>query len=172
MRTEKLNFRTGLPDLVMGCWSVTQQMIVYKGRLLKKFENCSLSCVLVSAYAFQTLHFICEWFGCKLWLLLIQNHARHCFQAVAHLHLKSLCCSVWIWADALFFRQVVNLDPSRTCFAQHSIWNMLFCSYVIFLLRDQGMIESIVKQWALLWFATTSHQCHQKFPNHFTYKKT
>ena len=29
------------------------------------------------------------------------------------------------------------------CFAQDSIWNMLFCSYVIFLLRNQWMIERL-----------------------------
>ena len=37
----------------------------------------------------------------KLWLQLIQNHARHRFQAFGRRHLKS-CCSIWIWADALF----------------------------------------------------------------------
>ena len=34
VRTENLNFRTDLQEQVMDGWSVTQQMIVYKGRLL------------------------------------------------------------------------------------------------------------------------------------------
>ena len=39
VRTENLKFRTDLQDLVKDGWSVTQQMIVYKGRLLKKSSN-------------------------------------------------------------------------------------------------------------------------------------
>ena len=55
-------------------------------------------------------------------------------------HLKSLRCSIKIWADAL------SSDRSSIqtcCFAQDSIRNMLFCSYVIFLLRDQWMIARL-----------------------------
>ena len=40
VRTENLKFRTDLQKRVMDGWSVTQQMIVYKDRLL----NQSLSC--------------------------------------------------------------------------------------------------------------------------------
>ena len=49
-------------------------------------------------------------FGCKPWLRSIQNHARHRFQAFARSHLKLLCCSIQIWADALSSGQVVDLD--------------------------------------------------------------
>ena len=35
-------------------------------------------------------------FGCKLWLQLIQNHARDCFQAFAHCHMMLLCCLIGI----------------------------------------------------------------------------
>ena len=36
LRTENLKFRTDLQDQEMDGWSVTQKMIVYEGRLLKK----------------------------------------------------------------------------------------------------------------------------------------
>ena len=71
VRTENLNFRTGLQDQLMDGWSVTQQMIVYKGRLLKKSSNQKSTML----HGFQTLHIVCYRFGCKLWLQLIQMHA-------------------------------------------------------------------------------------------------
>ena len=43
---------------------------------------------------FQTLHFICYLFGCKLLLQSIQNHCRDSFQAFAHRHLEWLCFSL------------------------------------------------------------------------------
>ena len=51
--------------------------------------------LVLSTLVFQTSHFICNLFGCKLWLQSIQNHCDswHCFQAVARSHLKLLCCS-------------------------------------------------------------------------------
>ena len=92
-----------------------QYMIVYKGRLLKN------------------LH------------LLIQNHTRHCFQAFALLLLKllwSVCCSI------------LSLEAEQTPFSQTGCWfksadlhRILFraCGFVpvIFLLRDQWMIERL-----------------------------
>ena len=99
MRTENLKFRTDLGNWVMDGWSVTQRMIIFssKFKLLKKIEknlqieNWSLSNQCMSLYGFQLLHFICYWFVCKAWLLLIQNHSQDHFQVFAHLHLKSLC---------------------------------------------------------------------------------
>ena len=38
----------------------------------------------------------------KLWLQSNQNHTRRHFQAFARRYLKLLCCSIWIWAGALF----------------------------------------------------------------------
>ena len=46
VRTENLKFRTDLRDQVMDGWSVTQWMIVYKGRLLKKSSNQKSKLVL------------------------------------------------------------------------------------------------------------------------------
>ena len=99
VKTENLKIRTDLWDLVMDGWSVTQQMIVYKDKLLKKSSIWKSKLILSTLVT--TLHFICDLSGCKLWLLSIQNHARHRFQAFARHHLKLLCCSIWIWADAL-----------------------------------------------------------------------
>ena len=66
-----------------------------------QIENRSSSCQRWSLHGFQTSHFICDRFGCKFWSKSIQNHARHRFKAFARRHLKSLRCSIRIWADAL-----------------------------------------------------------------------
>ena len=71
---------------------------------------------------------------------MIQNHAWHRFQAFARRHLQSLCCSILIWADTLFSDR---LSTQICCCAQDSIQNMLLCSYVICLLRDQWMIARL-----------------------------
>ena len=77
-------------------------MIILSRRLLKfksKMEACP-----VNAESLQ----ICIWlsifkhlvsrvrFGCKCWLLLILNHARHFFQDFVRCHMKSLC-SLCCW---------------------------------------------------------------------------
>ena len=50
---------------------------VYKADCSKnlQIENQSSSCQRWSLHAFQTSHFICDQFGCKLNLQSIQNHA-------------------------------------------------------------------------------------------------
>ena len=91
----------------------------------------------VSLHCFKTSPFICNGFGCKLWLQSIQNHATHRFQAFLHRHLKSLYCSIGIRADA-------PLQDSSSiyicCLAQDLI---CICSFALFLLRDQLMIERL-----------------------------
>ena len=79
VRTENLKFRTDLQDQVVDGWSVTQQMIVYKGRLLKNSSNTKQKLVL-SMHGFQPSHFICYLFDCKLWLQSIQKRARYSCQ--------------------------------------------------------------------------------------------
>ena len=62
-------------------------------------------------------------------------------------HMTLLCCLIWIWADAL------SLDRSliKTCcfavskFAQVSIQNMWFSSYVIFF-TQRPMIDTKIEQ--------------------------
>ena len=132
-------------------------MNIYKGRLLKKSSNRKSKLVL---------SIICNQFGCKLWLLSIQNYAWHCFQAFACRHLRSLHCSIQIWADAL------SSDRSSIqtcCFAQDSIRNMWFCSYVIFLLRDEWMIERFSEAMGAALVGNNFLPILWKF--HFTWKK-
>ena len=71
-------------------------MIILCSRLLKKCLNQKLKLVLSSRspYDFQKLLFICDCFGCKLLLQLIQNHARDYFQAFLG-HNQKLWCSAW-----------------------------------------------------------------------------
>ena len=53
-------------------------MTILRCRLLKnlEIESWSLSNQCRSLHGFQTSHFICNRFDCKLWLLSIQNHVR------------------------------------------------------------------------------------------------
>ena len=93
---------------------------------------------------------ICNFFGCKLLLLLIQNHARDSFKTLAHS--KWLFCSIWIWQDSLFF----SLTGSLLDLLQDSILNMMICSYASFSPRDQRMIRKLMMQQVLLWLLTYS----------------
>ena len=77
-----------------------------------QIKDRSSSCRRWSLYGFQTLHFICDQFGCKLWLLSIQNHAWHRFQAFACRpgHLKSLRCSISNLSRRPFLGQLFDTD--------------------------------------------------------------
>ena len=55
----------------------------------------------MAGHGSRTLLCICDHSGCKVWLWSMQNHARDRFKAHAHCHLKWLCFSVVILADAL-----------------------------------------------------------------------
>ena len=104
-RELNLKFRTDLRDQLIVGWSVTQ-MISFNCKLQKRnlqTKNLCLSCQCRSIHSFQTLHFVCNHFGCKLWFQSIQDRARHRFQAFARCHLKWQCCSIWISADASFW---------------------------------------------------------------------
>ena len=118
------------------------QAACLQGRLLKKSSNQKwkliLSTLVTRWFSNIAFHLLLIWL--KLWLQSIQNHARHSFQAFARSHLKSLHCSIQIWADAL---SSGRSSIWTCCFAQDSIWNILFCSYVILLLRDRCMIKRL-----------------------------
>ena len=60
-----------------------------------QFKNRSLSCHCWSLTWLSNMVVI----DSESWLLLIQNHARHSFQAFAHSHLKLLCWLIGIWAE-------------------------------------------------------------------------
>ena len=121
-------------------------------------------------FSLDRLHFICDRLGCKLWLWSIQNHAWHCFQAYARWTLKFLCCLIRIWADAL---SLGRLSTWICCFAQDSIRNMWFCSYVIF--RDQWMIARLSGAMGEALVSNnfrTSRQFYQKISVHMKQKVT
>ena len=139
-------------------------MNVYKGRFFKKSSNRKSKLVL-STHGFQTSHFICDQFGCKLSLRSIQNYALHRFQAFACRNPKSLRCSIRrrIWADALPWKGR-RYRPT----ALHRIRNMWFCSY-IFLLRDEWMIERFSEAMGSALVCNNFSPILWKF--HFTWKK-
>ena len=80
VRTDNLKFRTDLRDQVMDGWSVTQRIIVYKGRLLKIFKSKIEACPVDAGHPMAFKHHIsfatnlAANFGWQ-WLLLIQNSA-------------------------------------------------------------------------------------------------
>ena len=66
------------------CWLLLKNL---------QIENWSLSCQPWSLHCFQTLHYICDRFGCKIWMQSIQNHARHRIQAFARR--VTMCAAIW-----------------------------------------------------------------------------
>ena len=152
-------------------------MIDYKGRLLK-LQNWKLKLVLsawalvTTVHGFQTLHFICYRFGCKLWLWLIQNHARHRFQAFARAHTQPSEVAV-LFASNLsrkpFLRQVVDLDLLLCTLHRIQFGTCCFIPMSYFHSETNGWSKKWVNWWALLWLATTSRQFNRKF--HFRWKQ-
>ena len=97
VRIENLKFRTNLRSSGSSYgWLVNITVDDYVQRQIAKkiFENRKSKLnviahpVTAGLQGFQTLHFICYQFGCKLWLQSIQNHARDHSQAFAHRYLK------------------------------------------------------------------------------------
>ena len=112
-------------------------MIVYKGRLLKQssIKNRSSSC--------QAFHMRPIW-----------SHFFVAIDSESYLTLFPSLCAPPSEVAALFksnlsrhpfLREVVDLDLLLCKFAQDSIRNLLFLSYVIFLLTDQWLIEKLSK---------------------------
>ena len=146
-------------------------MNVYHGRLLKQSSN-QKSKLIGSASSwhcwslddFQTSHFICYLFGWKLWFWSIQNYAWNCFQAFALRHLKWLCCSME--SEVTPFPLIGRWYRPA---ALDLIRNMWFCSYVIFLLRDEWMIERFSKAVSAALVSNNLFPILWKF--HFPWKK-
>ena len=101
VRTQNLKFRTDLQDIVMDGWSVTQQMIVYKGRLLKKILKLKIEASPVNAdhyMAFKTLQLI--------WLqTLVAFDSESCETSF-----PSFCAPPQSLLQMPFLEQVVDLD--------------------------------------------------------------
>ena len=79
--------------------------MIFISRLLKKSLNrkSSSSSQWKSLHGLQAQIFICNCFGCKLWLQSIQNHARHCLLVFLHSHLK-----FWQPSEVESFKLVVT----------------------------------------------------------------
>ena len=78
------------PELQDGLKGDETTMLGWHCKRVNQLESLS------SQYRFllgsQTSYFICWLYGYKFWMQSTQNHARDCFQAFAHCHLKLLCC--------------------------------------------------------------------------------
>ena len=100
VRTKNLKFRTDLQDQVIDGWSVTHWVDeCLQGQIAQKIIKSSnwsrtLAGPVKAGHWMAVKHCIsfATLFGCKLCFQLIQNHARHSFQAFAHSHPKLLCC--------------------------------------------------------------------------------
>ena len=128
----------------MDGWSVTQRLFT-KANCSKKSLHRKSKLVLstlvttwLSNIAFHLQSIWLQNFGCyrirvmpdivsKLLRAAIWSRCTVRFESEHFLGHSS--SSIWIW-----------------CFAQDSIWNMRFCSYVTFLLRDQWMIKRLSKE--------------------------
>ena len=86
-------------------------MMIFRARLLKKSlnQNWKLAQQMqLYAQSFLTQPFTCSSSGCKELLWSIEIHARDCFQALAHSHLKRLLS--WNLIRHPVLGHVVNLD--------------------------------------------------------------
>ena len=105
MRTVNMKFTT---DPLNEVFSFEQQI----AQKILQIKNESSYCQRRSLHGFQISHFICNRFCCQLWLWSIQNHTRDSWKKLG------------IWADALFFGQIVHFDEiwsdvlHRTWFAK------------------------------------------------------
>ena len=102
-------------------------MIVYTADCWKnlQIENWSSFCQRWSLHCFQTSHFICDQFGCKLWLVSIQNHSWHHFS-------KLLRTAIWSCFAVLFESEQTPFPQAGSQFrpaALHRIW-FRRCSFV------------------------------------------
>ena len=104
VRTENLKFRTDSRSSRSNYgWLVSNTLDDHLQRQIAKkylqIENLSSSCQRWSLwYGFQTKHFICYLFGCKLWLQLIQNrffvndHLMYLLSSSKQVAASSHCC--------------------------------------------------------------------------------
>ena len=130
-------------------------MMNFSIRLLKKSLNWKLKFVLSGSVStgfymafryYRDCTFATVMVQFHLLLLWVQINVRACFQAFVHLHLN---CS--IWQIGCQFRSAAAL--LCTSFNLEYV----FCSYALFLLRDQWMIG------LLLWVQINARACFQAF---------
>ena len=89
----------------------------------------------------SNITFICDRFGYKFWLQSIQNHARHRFQAFLRRH-EVIVLFYSNLSRGPFLGQVTCVDLDLVlCSGFDS--EHVFSPHVVFLLRDQRMIERL-----------------------------
>ena len=112
-------------------------MNVYKGRLLKKiFKSKFKACPVNTGHYMAFKHWI------SFATDLAANFGCNWFRITPDIVYKLLRAAIWSRCAVLFNALSSDRSSIQTCcFAQDSIRNMLLCSYVIFLFRDQCMIE-------------------------------
>ena len=130
-----------------------------------QIENRTSSCQRWSLHRFQASHFICNRFGWNVGC----NRIRITPDIVS----KLLCEAIWSRCAVLFESEQTPFPRTgrRCCFAQNSMWNMLFCSYVIILLRDQWLIERLSQAMGAALVGDTSRQFHPSRKFNFSWKK-
>ena len=129
-----------------------------------QIENRSSSCQRWSLHGFQTSHFICYRFGSVQILVAIDSELRlTSFPSFCAQPSEVTALFDWNLSRRPFLRQVVNTD---LLLCTGSIRNMRFCSCVIFLLRDEWMIERLSEAMGAAWSATTSRWFHENFIPH------
>ena len=136
---EKWDVRTWNVEQIFGLshgWLVSNIVDVYIKCCSQNLciKNSSSSSQCRSLHSFPISLFICHCFGYRL---LLQTCDRDCFRAFACRHLKWLWFSVknWNLRRRSVLGQVVYLDLL--------LGNMMICSYALFSLRDQLMIECL-----------------------------
>ena len=142
-------------------------MIVYKGRLLKKFqiEDLSSSCQGWSLHGFRAQ-------PGSIYLLPNWLQTMVAIDSESLLTLFPSFCALTSVCICPFLGQVVSLDLLLCTGFNQEPAVLFLCSYALFVLRDQSLIERL-SNWAklcvLLWSVSTSCQFHQNF--HFTWIK-
>ena len=114
VRTKNLKFRTDLQDQVIDGWSVTHWVDeCLQGQIAQKIIKSSnwsrtLAGPVKAGHWMAVKHCIsfATLFGCKLCFQLIQNHARHSFQAFDTVAVL-LITHFQVWADIPFLGQKV-----------------------------------------------------------------
>ena len=139
-----------------GCnqFRITPDIVKAFARSCLKSLCCSVL-IWADALSSDRSHFIWDLFCCKLWLWWIQNHAWHCFKAFARRHLKSLCCSIQVWADVL-----PRTGRRLRSAALHRILlgTCCFIPMSCFHSETNEWLQDWAKRWALPWLATLPQQ--------------
>ena len=120
-------------------------MIVYKGRLLKKSSNWKSKLILSKLVTtHSTVSFASD---------LVANFGCYRLRIMTDIISKLLRAAIWSRCAVLFESEqtlfsrtgpMLRSSINFCCFAQDSIQNIRLCSYVIFLLTDQWLIERSV----------------------------